>query len=256
MKFILGKKLEMTQKFQADGSVVPVTIVAAGPCFIIQIKKNDEDGYKAAQIGYQENNKKTNKPLSGHLKDKFKAKYLKEFRLSEDEEYQEGQKITVSVFEKGEKVKVSGISKGKGFQGVVKRHGFHGHPTTHGTKDAVRMPGSIGATGAHHVLKGLRMAGRMGGERVTVSNLEIIDIDPDKNLLFIKGAIPGRKNSLMEIRTTGKMDLVALEEKTEKKNVAVVEETQPQKEIKDDKPNDPEAVKEKEKKEEKDGFKK
>jgi len=256
MKFILGKKLEMTQKFQADGSVVPVTIIAAGPCFIIQIKKNDKDGYKAAQVGYQENNKKINKPLSGHLKDKFKAKYLKEFKLSKDEEYQEGQKITVSVFEKGEKVKVSGFSKGKGFQGVVKRHGFHGHPTTHGTKDAVRMPGSIGAGGVQHVLKGLRMAGRMGGERVTVSNLEIIDIDPDKNLLFIKGAIPGRRNSLVEIRTAGKMDLAALEEKTEKKNAAVAEETQPQKEIKDDKTNDPEAVKEKEKKEEKDGFKK
>jgi len=220
MKFILGKKKEMTQKFLADGSVVPVTAVKAGPCFVTQVKKSEKDAYQAVQVGYQENNKKISKPLAGHLKKgKFKAKYLKEFRLPDEDnsQYQEGQKITAAVFAKGEKVKVSAISKGKGFQGVVKRHSFSGAPKSHGTKDQLRHPGSIGAGGAHHVFKGKRMAGRMGGKKVTIANLEIIDIEPENNILFIKGAVPGRRNSLIEIRAPGKMELAAPEEPKEQK---------------------------------------
>ncbi len=214
MKFILGKKIEMTQRFQPDGSVVPVTIVSAGPCYITQVKEIEKNGYQAVQVGYKEA-KKLNKPLSGHLKDKFKAKYLTEFKLGKKDEgeYKAGQKITVSVFSKGDKIKVIGTSKGKGFQGVVKRHHFHGHPTTHGTKDAVRMPGSIGAGGPQHVFKGIRMAGRMGHDQVTVANLEIVDLEPGKNFLFIKGAIPGKRNSLVKIIAPGKMELSEQEEK-------------------------------------------
>jgi large subunit ribosomal protein L3 len=208
MKYILGKKLEMTQKFKEDGKVVPVTIVKAGPCFITQVKTQESDGYKALQVGFAE--KKTiNKPLAGHLKNNIKARYLREVRLDDKSGkiFTKGQEIDVNIFQKGEKVMVSGVSKGKGFQGVVKRHHFHGHNTTHGTKDQVRHSGSIGATGPQHVLKGMRMAGRMGGSQVTLTNLEIFDIDPAKNLLYIKGAIPGAKNGLVEIAAPGDMDL-------------------------------------------------
>jgi len=207
MKFILGKKIEMTQKYKEDGQVVPVTVVSAGPCFITQVKSLEKDGYKSVQVGYQEA-KRVNKPKAGHLKDGIKARYLREFRVEEDlPEIKRGQKITVMIFAKGDKVKVTGNSKGKGFQGVVKRHGFHGHNTTHGTKDQVRHPGSIGAGGVQHVVKGKKMAGRMGGDKVTLKNLEIIDIDPAKNLLYIKGAIPGSRNGLVEIFAPGEMKL-------------------------------------------------
>ncbi len=218
MKFILGKKLEMTQKFKEDGTVVPATVISAGPCFITQVRSLDNDDYKAVQIGYQEA-KKLNKPLTGHLKDSFKAKYLTEFRVEDKDgqEYKKGQQINVNVFEKGEKVKISGISKGQGFQGVVKRYGFHGAPASHGTKDQLRHPGSIGATGPAHVFKGTKMPGRMGGGKVTISNLEIVDIDPEKNLLFIKGAIPGSRNGLIEISSSGEMDLTKTELKKEQK---------------------------------------
>ncbi len=205
----------MTQKFQADGSVVPVTLISAGPCFITQIKNSNKDGYQAVQIGYKEN-KKLNKPLSGHLKNKFSAKYLAEFRLdnNDENEYKEGQEITVSAFAQGEKVKVTGNSKGKGFQGVVRRHGFSGASKTHGTKDQVRRSGSIGAGGPQHVFKGVKMAGRMGNDQVTVANLEIIDLDPENNLLFIKGAIPGKRNSLIKIIAPGRMVLTEPKEKS------------------------------------------
>jgi large subunit ribosomal protein L3 len=218
MKFILGKKIEMTQKFKEDGSVIPVTVIQAGPCFITQIKKADKDNYQAVQIGYQET-KKLNKSLSGHLKKTPKLKYLKEFKLDKDFEYKKGQEINVSVFAEGDKVKVTGISKGRGFQGVVKRYRFKGAPKSHGTKDQLRHPGSIGATGPAHVFKGTKMAGRMGGDQVTVSNLEIIEIDPEKNLLFIKGGIPGSRNGLVVISAPGEMDL------TVKKSDKLVTET-------------------------------
>jgi large subunit ribosomal protein L3 len=217
MKFILGKKQEMTQKFKEDGTVIPVTAISAGPCFVTQIKDNDKDGYKAIQVGYQEA-KKINRPLSGHLKNIFKAKQLREFRLGEKDEQalKKGDQITVNVFTVGDIVKVSGNSKGRGFQGVVKRHGFKGQKASHGNKDQLRAPGSIGATGPAHVFKGTKMGGRMGGVRISVTNLEIIDIDPVKNLLFVKGAVPGARNGLIEISGPGEMDLTVKKEESKK----------------------------------------
>lgn len=199
MKFILGKKKEMTQIFKETGEVVPVTVVEAGPCTITQIKTEDKDKYKSVQVGF-EKKKKISKPLKGHLKDLDQFRYLKEFRIKEGE-YKRGDKVDVSVFEKGEKIKITGTSKGRGFTGVVKRWGFSGSPKTHGHKDQLRMPGSIGATAPARVFKGTRMGGRMGGKQFTVSNLEIIDINKDKNLLYIKGAIPGARNGLLKIKT-------------------------------------------------------
>ncbi|OGY41690.1 MAG: 50S ribosomal protein L3 [Candidatus Buchananbacteria bacterium RBG_13_39_9] len=211
MKFILGKKIEMSQKFKADGQVVPVTVVKAGPCFIAQVKKTAGDNYQAIQIGF-ESKKKLNRPLSGHLKGLDKSRYLREFRIAEPVEqsdYQKGQKITVNIFTIGEVVQVTANSKGKGFQGVVKRHHFSGAPKTHGNKDQLRHGGSIGAQRPQRVLKNKRMAGRMGGEQVTVKNLEVIDIDEKNNLLFIKGAIPGSRTALIKISAPGEMKLIS-----------------------------------------------
>lgn len=201
MKFILGKKLEMTQKFSEDGTVVPVTAVLAGPCMVTQVRTSEKDGYNAVQIGFLVKNK-LNKPQSGHLKGLDNFRYLKEFRpegFDNKEGLKRGDKISVENFEVGDVVKVSGVSKGKGFQGVVKRHGFSGGPASHGDKDQLRMPGSIGAQGPQRVLKGLRMPGHMGDHCVTIKNLKVIEIDKDKNIIFIKGAIPGARNGLVEI---------------------------------------------------------
>ncbi len=204
MKVILAKKLNMTQKFAEDGRVTPVTAVLAGPCLVTQVKDKEKEGYQAIQIGFN-NKKKINKPLSGHLKDLENFAYLKEFRVKRDDQLGEakrGDKISVADFNKGEIVQVTGVSKGKGFQGVVRRHGFHGSPASHGHKDQLRMPGSIGATGPAKVFKGQKMPGQMGSEQTTVKNLEIIDIDKEKNLLFIKGAVPGARNGLLLIKVT------------------------------------------------------
>ncbi|MFH1564423.1 MAG: 50S ribosomal protein L3 [bacterium] len=201
MKFILGKKLEMTQKFVDDGTVVPVTAVLVGPCVITQIRTTKKDGYNAIQIGFLTKNK-LNKPETGHLKDLDKFRYLREFRIDNfdnKEGLKRGDKISVENFEIGDMVQVSGISKGKGFQGVVRRHGFSGSPASHGHKDQLRMPGSIGATGPARVFKGMRMPGHMGDKRITVKNLKVIEIDKDKNIIFIKGAVPGARNGLVEI---------------------------------------------------------
>lgn len=201
MKFILGKKLEMTQKFLDDGNVAPVTAILAGPCAVTQVKIAAKDGYAAVQIGFCVKNKLT-KPQAGHLKGLDNFRYLKEFRLNESESKEglkRGDIITVNNFQVGDMVKVSGISKGKGFQGVVRRHGFSGSPATHGHKDQLRMPGSIGATGPQRVLKGMKMAGHMGDRRITVKNLKVIEIDKEKNIIFIKGAVPGARNGLVEI---------------------------------------------------------
>jgi len=200
MKFILGKKIEMSQRFKADGKVVPVTLVEAGPCVITQVKNKDNDGYGAVQIGF-DNKKKLNKPLAGHLKELGNLKYLKEFRVPSVESYKRGQKIDVSLFEAGDKVEVTGFSKGRGFAGVIKRHHFHGHSNTHGHKDQERMPGSIGSKRQGPVQKGKRMAGRMGNEQVTIKNLEIVEVDKEKNLLVIKGAVPGARNTLLMIQS-------------------------------------------------------
>jgi large subunit ribosomal protein L3 len=199
MKFILAKKLEMSQVFRPDGTVVPVTLVQAGPCVVTQVKTSETDGYTAVQLGFLPK-KELSKPEAGHLKDLPQASVLREFRLEAPSELKRGDAVEATVFAVGDAVQVTGISKGKGFEGVVKRHKFHGHPSTHGHKDQLRMPGSIGAGGVQHVLKGRRMAGRMGNEQVTVKNLEIVEVR-DNGILAVKGAVPGSRNSVIEIMT-------------------------------------------------------
>lgn len=207
MKFILGKKIQMTQIFQEDGEVVPVTLVKAGPCFVTQIKTLPLSNRLAVQIGFDESVKHLKKPQIAHLKDLPKLRYLKEFAWGPEKEVKlkRGDKLTVEIFKPGDSVEVTGISKGKGFQGVVKRHGFKGGPASHGHKDNLRMPGSIGVSGVQRVFKGLRMAGRMGGEQVTIKNLKVVAVDPVSNILKIKGALPGARNSLVIIKGPGEM---------------------------------------------------
>jgi len=200
MKFILGRKLKMTQIFDEEGNVIPVTLIEAGPCVVTQIKKKEKDGYEAIQVGF-EKIEKPNKIKKTQAKKPFKV--LKEFRGKnlDISQFKEGQVIDVSIFKEGEKVTISGKSKGKGFAGVVKRWGFAGRPKAHGTKHEVRAPGSIGSATPPRVVKGRKMAGRLGGERVTVKNLTIVKVDPKNNLLAVKGAVPGIKGSLLEIKT-------------------------------------------------------
>jgi len=206
MKFILGKKLEMTQIWRGD-VVLAVTRVQGGPCKVVQVKDTEKDGYKAVQLGFGERKiKNIKKPQIGHLKDMGNIKYLREFKIS-DENLKKGDLINVSVFQAGDKIDVISTSKGKGFQGVVKRHGFHGHSKTHGTKDQERSSGSIGPKGPAHVFKGTRMGGRMGGDRTTIKNLEIIQVDQENSILYIKGAIPGARNGLVMIKGQGEMVL-------------------------------------------------
>ncbi len=197
---ILGRKVGMTQIFDESGAAVPVTVIEAGPCYVTQVRTTERDGYTAAQIGFGQA-KRLTKPQKGHLKKLPPTRYLREIRVTDISGIETGQKIDVSIFQPGEMVDVTGISKGKGFAGVVKRHGFAGGPRTHGQSDRHRAPGSIGAgTTPGRVLKGTRMAGRMGGERVTVKNLEIVQADPARNLLLVKGAVPGGRNSLLIIK--------------------------------------------------------
>lgn len=199
MKFILAKKLEMSQVFRPDGAVVPVTLVQAGPCVVTQVKTPESDGYTAVQLGFLPK-KELAKPQTGHLKDLPQASVLREFRLSEPASMRRGDAVEASVFAPGDIVQVTGTSKGKGFQGVVKRHGFHGSPASHGHKDQLRMPGSIGPGGVQHVIKGRRMAGRMGDDRVTVKNLEIVEVR-DGGILAVKGAVPGARNAVLELQS-------------------------------------------------------
>lgn len=203
MKFILGKKQHMMQCFLADGTVVPATVITAGPLVVTQVKSPDSDGYTAVQVAFEEQKtSRANKAHLGHVKsanagEEGAYKHLREFR--DIEEITIGDKITVGAFSVGDIITVSGLSKSKGFQGVVKRHGFHGGPRSHGQKHSEREPGSIGGGLRNKVPKGMRMAGRMGGNRITVKNLEVVGIDLDKNELLIKGAIPGRRGTLLEI---------------------------------------------------------
>ena len=202
MKFILATKENMTQVFDKEGKVYPVTVLKAGPITVTQIKNKEKDGYIAAQVGFGEKKEKNiNKPLKGHLKDLGNFRCLKEFQLKKDEDakFKVGDTVDLSIFEEGDKINVSSISKGKGFQGVVKRHGFHGGPRSHGQKHSEREPGSIGATGPQRVFKGTKMAGRMGSDRITVNNLKIIQIDKDNNQLLVRGAIAGRRGPLVEV---------------------------------------------------------
>jgi large subunit ribosomal protein L3 len=203
MKGILGRKVGMTQIFDDNGIVIPVTLIEAGPCYVTQKKTQDKDGYDAIQLGFDEISKnRVKKPMDGHFKKSGApmVKYLREFQVSNPDEYEEGQKIDVSIFNVGDKVDITGTSKGKGFAGVVKRHGFKGGPKTHGQSDRWRAPGSVGAGSTPgRILKGMRMGGRMGNQRITVQNLKIALVDPEKNILAIKGAIPGGKNGLIII---------------------------------------------------------
>ncbi len=202
MKFILGTKLGMSRIFDENGRVIAVSIVACEPSVVTQVKTVEKDGYKAVQIGYGAK-KKLSKAMLGHLKDLEPFRWLKETRVQGDEEiaHQRGESLDVSLFEEGERVRVTSISKGKGFQGVVKRWGFHGSPKTHGTKNTLRAPGSIGAGFPQHVRKGMKMAGRMGGDKHT-TYMEVVKVNAKENVLFLNGPIPGNKGGLVEIRGT------------------------------------------------------
>lgn len=204
MKFLLGEKIGMSQIFEAGGRVVPVTLVRALPNIVTGIRTAEKDGYTAVQVGMgMRKERRIAKPQRGQFGDLGNFRYVREFRIKDIGETKRGDAIPVAAFQEGDSVKVSGISKAKGFQGVVKRHGFHGAPATHGTKHAHREPGSIGGGGGRaggRVAKGIRMAGRMGGVRVTVANLRIAKIDAGENILAIRGAVPGRRGTLLEVR--------------------------------------------------------
>jgi large subunit ribosomal protein L3 len=205
MAGILGLKVGMTQIFDENGLLIPVTVVKAGPCYVTQIKTEEKDGYDAVQLAFlDKKEKRVNKPLKGHFEKAGVSpkKYLVEFDFGKDHGLKVGDEIKIDILKEGSRVKVSGTSKGKGFQGVVKRHHFNGGPKTHGQSDRLRAPGSIGQSSyPSRVFKGLRMAGRMGGERKTLNNVQVVKVDVENNLLFLKGAVPGSRNSLVEIRT-------------------------------------------------------
>lgn len=207
MKNMIGKKIGMTQIFKEDGSIVPVTVIEAGPLVVVQKKTVEIDGYNAIQVGFQNiKEQRMNKPAKGHFNKgnlEYK-KYLREFRVENPDEFEIGQEIKADVFEAGDLIDVTGTSKGKGTQGVIKRHGFGRGRESHGSKFH-RAPGGMSAgTYPGRVFKGHRMAGRMGNERVTVQNLEIVRVDAEKNLILIKGAIPGPKKGLVTIKETVK----------------------------------------------------
>jgi large subunit ribosomal protein L3 len=208
IKGVLGTKLGMTQVFDDEGRIVPVTVVRAGPCVVTAVRTAERDGYAGLQLGYGEiNPRKVTKPVAGH----FRAagvtprRYLAELRTSDASEYTLGQEITAETFAAGQRVDVTGKSKGKGTAGVMKRHGFGGLGASHGTQRKHRAPGSIGGCATPgRVFKGLRMAGRMGNERTTVQSLTVHAVDTDRGLLLIKGAVPGSKGSLVLVRTAVK----------------------------------------------------
>ncbi len=194
----------MTQVYKGD-NVTPVTLIESGTNFVTQVRTKKKDGYEAVQLGF-DGAKKINKPKTGHLgkisnlkSQNSKLKWLREFRV-DSTELKPGDEIKMDTFAAGDKVTVVALSKGKGFQGVVKRHGFHGGPKSHGQKDRHRAPGSIGASWPQHVIKGMKMAGRMGGDQITVKNLEVVEIDNENNLIALKGAVPGRKGTLVMIK--------------------------------------------------------
>jgi len=200
---IIGRKLGMGQVFAENGEAEAVTAIEAGPCVVTQVKTRDKEGYNAAQLGFGQA-KRLNSPQKGHLKELGQFKYLREFRVADTKKIKVGDKINAGLFKEGDLVDISGVSKGKGFAGVVKRHGFAGGPKTHGQSDRHRAPGSIGATTSPgRVLKGKRMAGHMGNNRVTVRHLQVYRADPERNLLLVKGAVPGARNGLLLIEKLG-----------------------------------------------------
>ena len=201
---IIGRKIGMTQMFRESGQVEPVTVIEGGPCTITQVRTVARDGYQAAQLGFQ-TAKKLNRPERGHLSKTGLFKQLREVPVDGVDDLEVGQQISVDLFEEGEKVDVIGRSKGRGFQGGMKRWGFSGGPRTHGQSDRARAPGSIGAgTTPGKVLKGKKMAGHMGNRRITVKNLEVVKVDAERNLLLLRGGIPGATNGLLMIRKVGR----------------------------------------------------
>ncbi len=206
---IIGRKIGMTQIFQEDGSVVPVTVIEAGPCWVAQKKTKEKDGYEALQIGFlPKKEKRVKKPLAGHCKKAgiVPVVHLKEFRMEDTEGYEIGQEINVGqLFKPGDFVDVTGLSKGKGFAGVMKRHGFHGSPGSHGTHEYFRHGGSVGsATYPHHVFKGLKMPGQFGNTRVTIQNIKVLEVREDQNLLLLRGGVPGSPRGWVLIRSATK----------------------------------------------------
>lgn len=203
VKGILGKKIGMTRVFRDNGKSVPVSVLEVGPCYIIQIKRVDKEGYNAIQIGFQsKKDKRINKPLSGHLKAAGKGGFylLREIKVDDIDEFELGQEINSEIFNVGDLVTVRGTSKGRGFSGVVKRWGFSGGGKTHGCRSH-RVPGSLGASATpSRVMKGKKLPGRMGNEKVTVKNLKVCDVVKEKNLILLKGAVPGSKGSFLEIK--------------------------------------------------------
>ena len=208
MTGILGRKVGMTQLFDEKGEVVPVTVIEAGPCYVAQVKTEANDGYQAIQVGFEETKpKRLTRGQQGHLKgnDLPLLRHLREIRVKDETPYQVGQKITVDIFQAGERVDVVGKTKGRGFAGVIKRHGFHRQPRTHGQSDRERAPGSIGATtGTSRVFKGKKMAGRMGNARVTSQNLLVALVDPERNLLAVRGSVPGPRGGLVLVKPARK----------------------------------------------------
>lgn len=206
-KGLIGRKIGMTQVFDEKGHVIPVTVIEAGPCKVAQVKTVETDGYEAVQLGFGEiKAKKVNKPLAGHFaKAKMEpAKHLREFKLDDVTAVKVGDELKADVFEKGEKVDVQGISKGKGFQGVIKRHGQSRGPMGHGSMYH-RRPGSMGSTSTPgRVFKGKKLPGHMGVQKITIQNLEIINVDLDKNVLLVKGSVPGPKGAILKIKSTVK----------------------------------------------------
>ena len=229
MKFILGTKIGMTQKFAPDGRVVSCTVVQAGPCVVTAVRNDAEHGYQAVQVGFGKR-KHISKPLAGVWRKLTGAdgktaafRWVREFRAPAGE-LQTGNIINVTSFQSGDTIRVVGTTKGRGFAGVVKRHGFHGQKATHGHKDQERMPGSIGSTGPQRVFKGVRMGGRMGGDRVTVTNLSVVSVDEEKNELYISGAVPGANGGLLLIAGEGDMAAVETLHATSEPIEAPVEE--------------------------------
>lgn len=205
-KGILGKKLGMTQLMTPEGDAIPVTVIEAGPCFVVQKKTKDTDGYNAVQLGFGEKRERLfNKPLKGHF-DRAGVKplrYLREIRVDNIDDFKVGQEVKADWFSPGEKVDVTGISKGRGFAGGIKRHGFHRGPMAHGSKYH-RRPGALAAKGPARVFKGRKLPGHYGAERVTAINLEVVKVDADKNIIAVKGAVPGPRGGLVLVKSSTK----------------------------------------------------
>ena len=205
-KAIIGKKVGMTQIFDETGKVIPVTVIEAGPCVVVQVKTLEKDGYDAIQLGFEDTTeKKLSKPEAGHLKKAGDAlkKHLKEFRLDDCSKFEIGDEISADMFSKGDQLDITGISKGKGYQGVIKRHNAQRTPTSHGGGPVHRHAGSMGSTSTpSRIYKGKIGAGHMGSEQVTVQNLDIVHIDPDLNLISVRGAVPGPKGGIVYLKNT------------------------------------------------------